>query len=259
MEKYKSSIFIFFFLLASLTILQAQSANTKKDELLNTNLSDFIENYSELSNSDFGLLGQNVFTYFELDEEYSSPLKKSNFVKSADYKILSDSLVKLKAEFKNTSFYVSLKGVDVNDKSEYNLKAGGFYFDTQSSYFQHVLQPKNTYEGEDDIKLRFLNLNTVVIKEKQDEYDRLTGIPAIPEQHIFIPCSSKIGELIEDGSSTPEVYIFFKPNSMLHNKQVDSTLSTVYNFKYEYVDYLNVTVQRIIVAVDDKIIINKTL
>ena len=145
MEKYKSSIFIFFFLFASLTILHAQSANTKKDELLNTNLSDFIENYSELSNSDFGLLGQNVFTYFELDEEYASPLKKSNFVKSSDYKILSDSLVKLKAEFKNTPYYISLKGVDVNDKSEYNLKAGGFYFDTQSTYFQHVLQPKNTY------------------------------------------------------------------------------------------------------------------
>jgi hypothetical protein len=238
-------------------MIQAQSANTKKDELIDSSISDFIANYNELSNSDFALLGQGVFAYFELDEDYSSPLKKSNFIKSPDFKILSDSLVKLKAEFKKTPYYISLKGVDVNKKAEYNLKAGGFYFDTQSAYYQYILQPKNTYEGDDDIKLRFLNVNTVVIKEKQDEYDRLAGIPAMPEQHIFIPCNPKIAEMIEDGSSYPQVYIFFKPISMLHNKQVDAINSSVYNFKYEYADYLNVTVQRIIVAVDDKIIINK--
>lgn len=258
MKIIKSSIFSFIFLLASYATIYAQAASNKKDDLIDSDISDFIENYNELTDSDYALLKQDVFSYFEIDEEYSSPLKKSNFIKSADYKLLADSLSKLKADFKNATYYITLKGVDVNNKSEYNLKAGGFYFDTQSSYFQYILQPKNTYEGLEDTKIRFLNLNTVVIKEKQDDYDKLSGIPAKPEQHIFIPCNSKVGEVIEGGSSYPQVYIFFKPNSILHNKQVDAIYSTAYNYKYEYVDYLNVMVQRIIVAVDDKIVINKT-
>jgi hypothetical protein len=257
MKTQKLSILTFFIFFLSFHFLNAQSSIVKKDEIINTNVSDFLSNHSEFTEDDFYILSQDVFSYFGLTDEYSTQLKKTNFIKSNEYKVLSDSLIKLKNDFKKSLKYIYLKGVDVNGESEYNMKAGGFYFDTQSSYFTHVLQPKNTYEGDDDIKIKFLNLNTVIKNERQSDYDKLTRIPPTPEQHIFIPCSTKIGELIENSSSYPQVYIFFTPNSILHNKQVDSYTSTVYNFKYEYVDYLNVTVKRIIVAVDDKIVINK--
>ena len=257
MKIQKASIFSFILLFLSFHLLNAQTINAKKDDIVNSSVTDFLSNYNEFTEDDFFILSQDVFSYFGLSDEYSTELKKTNFIKSKEYKVLSDSLNKSKADFKKSLTYIYLKGVDVNGESEYNMKAGGFYFDTQSSYFTHVLQPKNTYEGGDDIKIKFLNLNTVIKNERQSDYDKLSRIPPTPEQHIFIPCNTKIGEIIENSSSNPQVYIFFTPNSILHNKQVDSYTSTVYNYKYEYVDYLNVTVKRIIVAVDDKIVINK--
>ena len=257
MRIQKKSIFTFILFFLSFHLLNAQTTNAKKDDIVNSTAADFLSNYTEFSKGDFFILSQDVFSYFGLSDEYSTQLKKTNFIKSKEYKVLSDSLNKLKTEFKQSIKYIYLKGVDVNGESEYNMKAGGFYFDTQSSYFTHVLQPKNTYESNDDIKIKFLNLNTVIKNERQSDYDKLTRIPPTPEQHIFIPCNTKIGELIESSSSNPQVYIFFTPNSILHNKQVDSYTSTVYSYKYEYVDYLNVTVKRIIVVADDKIVINK--
>ena len=258
MRIQKASIFTFILLFLSFHLLNAQTPNAKKDAIVNSNAADFLSNYTEFSKDHFYIVSQDVFSYFELSDEYSTQLKKTNFIKSKEYKVLSDSLNKLKADFKKSLKYIYLEGVDANGESEYNMKAGGFYFDTKSSYYSFTLSPRNTYNGDDDINIKFLNLNTVIKNERQDYVEqRLQRMAPRAAQHIFIPCTTKIGELIESSSSIPKVYIFFTPNSILHNKEVNSFISTAYSLKYEYVDYLNVTVKRIIVVVDDKIVINK--
>ena len=106
----------------------------------NSDIKSFITNKSflildEENTFDFGnnlikILNKNIFQYFNLEDEYSTPLKKLNFSKTVEYKKLQDSLIKVKFKLKDemyvkfnpTNNHPRYSVYDNLEKLEYNIK-----------------------------------------------------------------------------------------------------------------------------------------
>lgn len=227
-----------------------------------TNIGSIISDAYEITSlSDYSFMYEDVMTYFNLNNEYETPLKKSNFMKSAEYRGLSDSLNKLRESFKNKICFITFNGKNENDKVQYDLKSKGFYFYTGYNYYPNLKSLPNCYEGGEEfkVKIKFSNLQTPIRNNKLSDYDKLTGLKPSPMSHIFIPMSTETGEEIESASNYPRVYIVFQPVSIIKNKEVNLYYKSGVGEAYETEIYLNVLVKSVILAVDDKVVYNKGL
>jgi hypothetical protein len=177
---------------------------------------------------------QTLFNYFKLDSDYPTPLKKSLFKQSSEYKKLNDSFLKVKNDLKKLKYFSFQPTSKYGKSLTYNLSKSGFlvYINNHQPGLTH---PYNTYD-----KLLFSNIVTQVINDQDWK-----------NEYIFIPCNKKYGSLIESENSLTTVYIFFKPLNVV-KKNV--TLFGVSRLK----DYLLIKVERIILTYGDEIVYNKT-
>ncbi len=99
----------------------------------NISLEQYLEGAEPAPSADHvnSILKADVFAYFELESEYGTPLKKSNFKSTKEYKVLADSLAVVKKELLKKTFYV----VEEVEFEEFNLQAGKLKANTNNSDF----------------------------------------------------------------------------------------------------------------------------
>jgi hypothetical protein len=190
---------------------------------------------SEIGESLIKDLNQSLFDYFDIDSEYPTPLKKSLFRQTKEFKVLNDSFLKYKTQLRKTK-YISFKPTsDYFEQLNYDVNKSGFLVYINS----HTTDMTSFYKSFG--KLIFNNLNTEVKyinRERKNEF-------------IYIPCNKKYGSLIESDNSSTLVYIFFKPITVVPKR--------INIFGYVgSIDHLNSRVERIILTYKDEIIYNKT-
>jgi len=216
------------------------------------NLDTLLSGYKEFDPYDFfSVYSSDVYSYFEPDYDYSTPLKKITFEKTPEYKKLSDSLKNIKkALLKPTYLNISAK----NDV-EYDLKKGGIKILMSSRFNRREVKGIiNVYEPDpsaDSKKyLYFSNLALIpdmVYPQRPDLAQR--------EEYIFIPLSKEKGLVFEDANSA-ELYILFMPTNISKTVQVEHAA-----YRYEMYDckYVNAIAKKIVLVADGKIIYSRSL
>jgi len=217
-------------------------------------INTYLKGYHQLSDkNDIKILKSNVFDYFDL--EIGSELKKEQYKLSKEYKVYQDSLNKLKSNIKGLSYLVFNGYQSWNDRTEYNIKTGGFYFYTGNrSEISENFDIRNKINlkflnGDDNLGVVFTNLNTVI---KNISISSGRYISRFKDEHLFIPVSKKIGSIIEESSNYPRIYILFNCSGYKTVKEYQNYIGlSVLN------DYLVGTVKRIFITIDEKIIYDK--
>lgn len=233
----------------------AQESESPLATLLKKTLTEAEYNSEEItSEQEFMVYDQDVLTYFNLNEDYSTPLQRSNFMKTAEYKALADSLGKLKKNFFKEIRYISFDGKNESGKVEFDMTANGFYFVTGYEYYPSLKNLPNVYTSKDEVNIKFSNLNTPV-RLVQTEDEKNMEEKAAPRCYFFMPCNPVTAEKIEKSQSFPTVWIFFQPTSIIKNKELPYEYAMPAD--YETVNYLNVTVKRVLVTLDDEVVYDK--
>jgi hypothetical protein len=190
---------------------------------------DLSTNFIDEFNSD-------VFSYFDIEDAYDTPLKKLNFQKTEEFKKLSDSLAKRKVELKKIK-YIKFNVHD-HEHLEYNLNKKGF------SIWTNFID-----KGFDNAKYKntigYLKFNHFPFTlKKTDPYSETY------DQYLFIPVNTEIAEKIEDKNNTTYLYLFFQPIS---------TSSFKLAFSEEKEHQIICNGKRLIIAVNDEVVYNKEI
>lgn len=208
--------------------------------------------YNEFQLKDFfSVYNSDVYTYFEPEYDYSTPLKKSNYETTIEYKKLSDSLKAIKKGLFKPSYIT----VNVNSDIEYDIKKGGIKVLMSSRFNRREVKGIfNVYEPNpsDDSKSYLYFSNITLIPEMV--YPQLPDL-AQREEYIFIPLSKEKGLSFENSSSA-QLIIVFLPTTTFKTTKVDDIA-----YAYDTYDckYLNVTAKKIILVADDQIIYTRNL
>jgi hypothetical protein len=228
----------FLFLLACKSITAQSSNNIDKwiekieeiefEDMSNRDLSDdFLRDYMS-----------DVYNYFDLEEQYNTPLKKLNFQKTQEFKTLSDSLQRIKAAMKQTK-YIKINVRDTWDENfSYNLNKKGFdiWINTINQIFDKV-----NYKNSIDY-IRFNNLS--LLSKKIDQYS------GEYHQYLFVPVNTESGEKVEDENNSSYLYIFFQPMNIV---------KFIPPFMEDPEYHIICSAKRIILTVEDEVIYNKDI
>lgn len=135
-------------------------------------------------------INSDIFSYFNLDEEYNTSLKKKNFNLTAEAKKLTDSLKYLKKSALQKSYSIETSGT----LSEYLINRKGFYFEQDKESVKY-----DGYAGFPEINgFYFSNLKTMGIT-KQNHFLALFGSNSIyKELALYIPLNDeKVASAVE--------------------------------------------------------------
>lgn len=214
----------------------------------NTTINKWIDNLEEIEfddmssrelNDDFlSNFMSDVYSYFELEEQYNTPLKKLNFQKTQEFKLLSDSLQRIKLEMKKTK-YIKLNVRETSEENfSYNLNKKGFdiWISTINPIFDKV-----NYKNSLDY-LRFSNLP--FLSKRIDQYSSEYN------QFLFVPVNAEVGEKVEDENNSTFLYIFFQPINVVK-------FVPPYMEDPEY--HIICSAKRIVLAVEDEVVYNKEI
>lgn len=214
----------------------------------NTTINKWIDNLEEIEfddmssrelNDDFlSNFMSDVYSYFELEEQYNTPLKKLNFQKTQEFKLLSDSLQRIKLEMKKTK-YIKLNVRETSEENfSYNLNKKGF--DIWISTINQIFDKVN-YKNSLDY-LRFSNLP--FLSKRIDQYSSEYN------QFLFVPVNAEVGEKVEDENNSTFLYIFFQPINVVK-------FVPPYMEDPEY--HIICSAKRIVLAVEDEVVYNKEI
>jgi hypothetical protein len=230
-------ILFFLFLTISQSITaQSSSINKWIEKLEEIEFDDMSSR--ELSDDFLSDYMSDVYSYFDLEEQYNTPLKKLNFQKTPEYRSLSDSLQRIKLELKKTKYIKINVRENWEENFTYNLNKKGFdiWINTINQIFDKV-----NYKNSIDY-LRFNNLS--FLSKKIDQYS------GEYHQLLFIPVNTEIGEKVEDENNTTYLYIFFQPMNVV---------KFVPPFMEDPEHHIICSAKRIILTVEDEVVYNKEI
>ena len=214
----------------------------------NTNINKWIDNLEEIEfddmssrelNDDFlSNFMSDVYSYFELEEQYNTPLKKLNFQKTQEFKLLSDSLQRIKLEMKKTK-YIKLNVRETSEENfSYNLNKKGF--DIWISTINQIFDKVNYKNSLDYLRFNNLPFLSKRIDQYSGEYN----------QFLFVPVNAEVGEKVEDENNSTFLYIFFQPINVVK-------FVPPYMEDPEY--HIICSAKRIVLAVEDEVVYNKEI
>ncbi len=181
-----------------------------------------------------------VYSYFNLDAKYNSPLKKEMFNKTQEFKKLEHQLEQIKSDLYRKTYYIRIvrdpnyltegngyfwQKVDWDEAgnpssdpwgdlkllSHYNLQEGGFILEFPSIADQC---PK-TFWGRGGIIFHPLPVKLI----PSSIWDVWHDIP-ICEQELLFPISKEKGLIVENNISKIEIYFIFKIDNHRQDYQV---------------------------------------
>ncbi len=185
-----------------------------------------------------------VLTYFDLQDQYSTPLKETVFKSSSEYKSLSDSLVKIKNGLSKLS-YIEL---NLTPSRRY---VNGVEYDLKRSGLSIMMSSKSVKEVGISNNLDYLTFSNLTFTPKTI-YPQL-GSLATKEEYLFLPLSKKLGVDYEDSNNETKLYILFLPTK---NSKTTSYIDPV-NFDREQNKYIICTAKKMILTINDKIVYSK--
>lgn len=150
-------------------------------------------------------LALDVFKYYGLEDTYTTPLKKSNYVETQDYKDKLNNLKSIKANYTNKSLYIELDKTEEFKVYDYDLTKGGFYirlgFKTENEvYFYN----------------RYYELRQLPIKLYLSEfYSPTIHLKKLYDRIFFFPVTKDKAVKIEDTSpENLKMLVIFKPTAL---------------------------------------------
>ncbi len=205
---------------------------------------------SPFKNGFFSTFFSDVYTYFEPDYDYSTPLKKNVFESTPEYKSLADSLKRIKADLLKPH-YLKIK---VDKDVEYDMKKAGIRVLMSSRFNRREVQGTfNVYEQDPSADSKFYLAFTNLPLTPEMVYPQLPDL-AQREEHLFIPLNKQIGMEFEN-SSSQELYIIFQPTNKSKNTKVQHLVyKDYYDSKYVYV-----IAKKIILLIDGKVVYTKSM
>lgn len=214
-----------------------QAQNYQKIEVENTE-------ERKLESSLYDNYFSTVLSYFELQDQYSTPLKETVFKGTSEYKMLSDSLNKIKNSLNKLS-YVELNLTPSRryvNGVEYNLKRNGLTI---------LMSNKSVKEVGINNNLDYLTFSNLPFSP-QVIYPQL-GSLATKDESLFIPLSKKLGVDYEDSDNKTKLYILFLPTK---NSKTTNYINPV-NYDREQNKYIVCTAKKLILTINDKVVYSK--
>lgn len=150
-------------------------------------------------------LALDVFKYYGLEDTYSTPLKKSNYVETQDYKDKLNNLKSIKADYTNKSLYIELDKTEEFKVYDYDLTKGGFYIRLGFMTENEVYFYNKYYE------LRQLPIKLYL----SDFYSPTIHLKKLYDRIFFLPIAKDKAVKIEDTSpENLKMLVIFKPTSL---------------------------------------------
>lgn len=164
-------------------------------------IEEITKDASELTDTDelLAIYNLDVFQYFNLSDDYDTPLKKERFKKTKEYKERLDELKKKRAELLKTTYYLVMN--DAFATENYDINRKGFEISLNASYVQ---APKTIVSYQDaKVLLRGLPTRT---KRESNPFMNYTFIFEV----MFLPMSEQKGLEIENDRENVSLYLFFR-------------------------------------------------
>jgi len=151
------------------------------------------------------ILSSDVFNYFELEEEYDTPLKKKVFMKSEEFKEKEKELNLIKVNAKNTVYYYSMT---MDSGAQYDTDRGGFIIPMNYVQMTSALT-------DNEIKYNFIGLPVKIYNFGQ--YGKIVN-----QNCIFLKMNEEDALKIENDIQSIKVYILFNAEGVTDIKVADS-------------------------------------
>ena len=251
LEKYRQSIYKIKCLKLFLTFCFLLLLNVSYSQ----NLDSLFQGYQKLYFEDneqrilekdlYNIYFNDVFTYFDLEEEYSSPLKKNVFKTTKEYKVLYDSLQNLKRNSTKKITYIEL---DLTPSSKY---MNGVEYDLVRNGLKIDMSDRSVVDKNNNV-LDYLIFNNLILSSKVS-YPQLGNLSS-KHDILFIPLSKKNGLDFEDNNNTTKLYILFSPSSITRRSRYNHP--THYQFSFDN-NYILTNVKKVLLTIDDKVVYQK--
>jgi tetratricopeptide (TPR) repeat protein len=181
--------------------IQLKSSITYKIAYLQmTPLERALTNVYELPDHVESILDLDVMSYFELEDQYNTDLKKKVFKNSKEYKEKIAELKSLKTQTENQLYFIN----PPFELSEYNVKKGGFEIELGSNMGQGTamaIAPKS--------------INDIIFSPFPTTQDSFCVMGecapyGVYVEHLLLPVTEKNGIKIEEQYENIKVYLIFK-------------------------------------------------
>lgn len=148
-----------------------------------------------------------VFSYFGIENEYNTELKKSVFTESEDYKSKLFDLKKIKQAYLNDCMYLDITKNEGFQISNYNLDKGAFPFSLGYSDKDDLYYFSKFYEIK---SIPFKIFQTNLISGNENLYHRV----------ILLPMSKQDAINFEDIRNQLKCILIFKPKTIIKKDKV---------------------------------------
>jgi hypothetical protein len=186
MNRIKLVVSLFFIILISYINLLGQSENP-----INLSSSDGADSLSNI-------LRMDIIKAFNLDSQYDTALKKKIFLKSAEAKLLSDSLKNLRSETLLRPYEVVLQ-VKADD---YDLKKNGILICLHSQYLAGLSQSQEAIdEAYQEYRASSHVLENICFPSLPVTVSK-TWMGANAAKFLFLVCNESVGSMMEQKELT---------------------------------------------------------
>jgi hypothetical protein len=239
--------FINFFLTFYFLLLFNVSYSQNLDSLFQGYQKLYFENNEQriLEKDLYNIFFNDVFTYFDIEEEYSTPLKKNVFKSTKEYKVLYDSLQNLKRSSIKKIIYIEL---DLTPSSKY---MNGVEYDLVRNGLKIDMSERSVVDKNKNV-LDYLIFNNLILSSKV-EYPQLGNLSS-RHDILFLPLSKKNGLDFEDSNNTTKLYILFSPT--LNTRRTSYNHPTHYQFSFDN-NYILTNVKKVMLTINDRIVYQK--
>ncbi|MBX2976405.1 MAG: hypothetical protein KF721_09740 [Ignavibacteriaceae bacterium] len=188
-------LFLFFILSLSFNYSQNIDDGNELQKLLN----EYYE-YT-FSYDDIPAYNLDVMQYYNLEKEYSTPLKQKKFKESPEYSEKLKDLKEIKNELLSKKYYVKI----TKPFKEYDLSQKGFMSFIKENMGQGTMKARPPKEIS---KILFPSLPFKYVTKKT-LFDNKIYHPDIKEEFIFLNVPEKTAVEIEDELKSIEIYLLF--------------------------------------------------
>ncbi len=146
-----------------------------------------------------------VFKYYNLEDQYSSALKKANYMQTQDYKDKLSNLKTIKTEYTNQNLYIELNKTEEFKVFDYDLDKDGFYI--RLGFM--VAEEANYYN-------KYYSINQLPTKLFiSDFYSPAIHLQKMYDRMFFFPIGKEKALQIENNSTDNlKMIILFKPTGI---------------------------------------------
>lgn len=191
-----------------------------------------------------------VYNYFDIGADISTPLKKSVYESTKEYKLLLDSLIKVKRSLRERQFI----RIPISKDTEYDVKKGGIRVLMSSRFIRREVQGIiNVYEPDPEEDSKYYFALTNILTTPEIVYPQLPHL-AQRMEYIFIPMNKNLGLEFENSRSS-NLYLLVRPSERTKTTIVENP---VYRDTYEC-KYIYASVEYIYLTIDDKIVFVKKM